>query len=485
MDVTDPDTLRGTLDAGAANSWGQRLRTYRRARLGLSRGDFAELINDRARRDSVNVACSERHVARWELGEVRRPSKSYRVVLAALGAPVPEAGSVLSSPGLNVGFAREVAARTPEFGGAGARRGSDATLLEALATAVVGSADILTPWLPTLDVSEMDCDAQGLDLDAVRRATSGLRERDQRHGGGSVARTAVDLLKSTTALLAGYRGHTTLAHALLVATADLARLIGWAYHDIGDQHRARQYATMALVSARRAGADSLVASTLYVLGRISLIERDPRVALRMFQLGQLPAQDATAGGESARLYANEAWAHAMMGDVDRMRTALARAEDEIARVADAPIDPWTRVFFTPGEFTGMRSVIYNEYALTARGQTAQHYTAEAVDAARASLAASTPGRPARSILFDNITIATGTFRLGQIDDAVSFATACLGMTGQVDSGRVGERLGQLVQAATLASSRSDVRDLCQTIRRAVRTTRHAPRPLTEHRRATA
>ncbi|MEU4650354.1 helix-turn-helix domain-containing protein [Nocardia fluminea] len=491
MDVTDTETgtRRGTLDAGAANSWGQRLRTYRRARLGLSRGDFAELINDRARRDSVNVACSERHVARWELGEVRRPSKSYRVVLAALGAPVPEIGSVLSSPGSNVGFAREVAARTPEFAGAGAgagtRRGADATLLEALATAVVGSADILTPWLPTLDVFERNCDAQGLDLDAVRRATSDLRERDQRHGGGSVARTAVDLLKSTTALLAGYRSHTTLAHALLVATADLARLIGWAYHDIGDQHRARQYATMALVSARRAGADSLVASTLYVLGRISLIERDPRVALRMFQLGQLPAQDATGGGESARLYANEAWAHAMMGDVGRMRTALARAEDEIARVADAPIDPWTRVFFTPGEFTGMRSVIYNEYALTARGQTAQHYTAEAVDAARASLAASTPGRPARSILFDNITIATGTFRLGQIDDAVSFATACLEMTGEVDSGRVGERLGQLVQTATLASSRSDVRDLCQTIRRAVRTTRHTSRPLTEHRLATA
>ncbi|MFD4351657.1 hypothetical protein ACFWPX_03830 [Nocardia sp. NPDC058518] len=323
-----------------------------------------------------------------------------------------------------------------------------------------------------------------LDLDTVRSATTGLRELDQRHGGGSVACTAVDLLKSTTALLAQYRGHTALAHSLLVATADLARLIGWAYHDIGDQHRARQYATMALVSARRAGADSLVASTLYVLGRISLTERDPRVALRMFQLGQLPAQDATGGGESARLYANEAWAHAMMGDVGRMRTALSRAEEEMAMVAD-PVDPWTRVFFTPGEFTGMQSVIYNEYALTARGQTAEHYTSEAVDAARASLAASTPRRPARSILFDNITIATGTFRLGQIDDAVSFATASLEMTGQVDSRRVGDRLGQLVHAATLASSRSDVREVCHASRRTVRTDRSAPQPMTRHRLATA
>ncbi|TCJ96445.1 helix-turn-helix transcriptional regulator [Nocardia alba] len=483
MEVTDPETLRGTLDGGAGNSWGQRLRTYRRARLGLSRGDFAELINDRARRDRVNVACSERHIARWELGEVRRPSKSYRALLAALGAPVPGIDSVLSSPGPDVGVARETVSRSSDSLCTGTRRATDATLLEALASAVVGSADILTPWLPSLDISEMPCKTRRLDLDAVRGATAGLRERDQRHGGGSVARTAVELLKSTTALLAGYRGHTTLAHALLVATADLARLIGWAYHDIGDQHRARQYATMALVSARRAGADSLVASTLYVLGRISLIERDPRAALRMFQLGQLPAQDATGGGESARLYANEAWAHAMMGDVGRMRTALARAEDEVARVADAPIDPWTRVFFTPGEFTGMRSVIYNEYALTARGQTAQHYTAAAVDAARASLAASTPGRPARSILFDNITIATGAFRLGQIDDAASYASACLEMTGQVDSGRVGERLGQLEQAATLASSRSDVREICQAIRRTVRTAR--PAPLTEHHLASA
>ncbi|MGY0499610.1 helix-turn-helix domain-containing protein [Nocardia sp. FBN12] len=481
MDVTDSDALRGLPDAGAANSWGQRLRTYRRARLGLSRGDFAELINDRARRDRVNVACSERHIARWELGEVRRPSKSYRALLAALGAPVPE---IESAPDLKAGFAGDVVSRSPGFPTAGTRRGADATLLEALATAVVGSADILTPWLPSLDVSGIACDTGQLDLEAVRSTTAGLRQRDQRHGGGSIARTAVDLLRSTTALLAGYRGHTTLAHALLVATADLARLIGWAYHDIGDQHRARQYATMALVSARRAGADSLVASTLYVLGRISLIERDPRAALRMFQLGQLPAQDATGSGESARLYANEAWAHAMMGDEGRMRTALARAEDETTRVADT-VDPWTRVFFTPGEFTGMQSVIYNEYALTTRGQTAEHYTARAVDAARASLAASTPRRPARSVLFDNITIATGAFRLGQIDDAVSFATASLEMTGQVDSGRVGDRLGQLVHAATLASSRSDVRDICQGIRSAVRTARNTARPMTEHRLATA
>ncbi|WP_194819877.1 DNA-binding transcriptional regulator [Nocardia sp. XZ_19_385] len=470
MDVTDPRTVHGTPDAGTANSWGQRLRGYRRAQLGLSRADFAELINDRARRDNINVACSERHVARWELGEVRRPSKTYRTLLIALGAPVPETEAPSSAS--NVRPVRDVA---PWSAGA--------TLLEALATAVVGSPDILTPWLPALDGPEMPCDTDKLDLAFVCRATAELRELDQRHGGGAVAYPAIGLLKSTTALLARHRGQA-LAHSLLVAAADLARLIGWAYHDIGDQHRARQYAAMALVSARRAGADSLVASTLYVLGRISLIERDPRAALRMFQLGQLPAQDAAGGAESARLYTNEAWAHAMMGDAGRMQTALSRAEEEIARAGDL-IDPWTRVFLTPGEFAGMQSVIYNEYALTASGRTAEHYTVAAVDAARTSLAASAGARPARSILFDNITVATGTFRLGQIDDAVSFATTSLEMTSQIDSGRVGDRLRQLVHSATLATARSDVRDMCHAIRRAARTTRRTPRPPSEYRLVTA
>jgi hypothetical protein len=133
----------------------------------------------------------------------------------------------------------------------------------------------------------------------------------------------------------------------------------------------------------------------------------------------------------------------------------------------------------------MQSVIYNEYALTARGQTAERYTSEAVDAARASLAASTPGRPARSILFDNITVATGAFRLGQIDDAVSFATASLEMTGQVDSKRVGDRLGQLVRTATLASSRSDVREICHVIRRMVPTDQSTPHSMTRYSLATA
>lgn len=473
MDATDPRDPH----AGATTTWGRRLRSFRRAQLGLSRGDFAELVNEHARRLGINAACSERHIARWELGEVRRPNKTYRDLLAAVGAPEPDFAPTATDSNVR----SEPVMSCSEDSGSG--RTENSTFLEALATAVVGSPDILLPWLPSLGGPEAVFGGTEPDLDFVRVTTARLREIDQRHGGSAIVSAAASLLKWSTTLLSRCRGQAR-EHAMLIASADLARLAGWASHDIGDQHRARQFATMAMVFARRAGADSLVASILYVLGRISLIERDPRTALRMFQLGQLPAQDAANGGESARLYANEAWAHAMMNDAGRMRLALARAEEEIARVGDL-IDPWTRVFFSPGEFTGMQSVIYNEYALTADGNEAEQYTLKAVDSARASLAAYAPGRPARSLLFDNITLATGAFRLRQIDEAVEFAGASLSLTGQVDSGRVADRLGWMLRAATLSSPRSDVRDICQEIRQTIEMPSHQPHSPVEHRLATA
>ncbi|WP_405180830.1 hypothetical protein OG225_06410 [Nocardia sp. NBC_01377] len=348
--------------------------------------------------------------------------------------------------------------------------------MEAVAAAVVGSPAALLPWLPRLDdiPSTGRLDRREVpDADDIQSTTARLRTLDQQRGGFAVADSAAELLRSTADLRKLCR-HDTADQEILVASADLARLIGWASHDAGDQYRARQYATLSLVFARRAGADSLVASILYVLGRISLIERDPRTALRMFQLGQLPAQDAADSGESARLYANEAWAHAMLGDQNRMHFALARAEDEITRVGDI-VAPWTRVFFTPGEFTGIQAVIYNEYATTAPRPIAERYTRAAIDNARASLQASAPSRPARSILFDNITAASAHFRLGEIDTGLSFASTAIEMAEQVTSARVADRLANMVRCATHASPRSDVHDMSDMVRGTLLAIPHASR----------
>ncbi|MET7772060.1 hypothetical protein [Nocardia sp. NPDC005366] len=358
--------------------------------------------------------------------------------------------------------------------------------MEAVAAAVVGSPSALVPWLPRLDeapATDQDERDGLLDVDDVRAATARLRSLDQQRGGFAVTDSATALLGSIPDLRNLWHDENA-DHAILVASADLTRLIGWAFHDAGDQYRARQFATLALIFARRAGEDSLAASILYVLGRISVIERDPRTALRMFQLGQLPARDAADSGESARLYANEAWAHAMLGDRHRMDFALARAEDEINRVGDI-VAPWTRVFFTPGEFTGIQAVIYNEYATTAPRVVADRYCLAALDNARAALRACAPGRPARSILFDNITAATACFRLGEIDAGLSFATAAIGMAEHITSARVADRFENMVRCAVTATPRSDVRDMFYAVKASLLAISHPSRHATTSRASSA
>ncbi|WP_051030238.1 hypothetical protein [Nocardia takedensis] len=435
--------------------------------LGISRRDFAELINTQGREQSMNVACSERHVARWEDGDVQRPTAHYRRLLTAIGAPILDAHQAPKPhPVTNTTTAPVTA---PYVGSVttAAEQANETTLLEALAMAVVGSTTSLFAWLPRLEDTAHAAWHPGQDgsknIDLVQAAIGHLRSLDQHHGGFRVADPATELLRSIADLRKLCRDESA-DHGILVASADLARLVGWACHDAGDQYRARRFATLALVFARRAGAHSLVASILYVLGRISLSDRDPRTALRLFQLGQLPAQDASDSGESARLYANEAWAHAMMGDQNRMNIALSRAEDEMTRVGDI-VAPWTRVFFTPGEFTGIQAVIYNEFAITAPRPASDQYSLAAIDNARTSLQASSPARPARSILFDNITVATACFRVGEIDAALPYARAAIARAEQVSSARVADRLQQMVRCATSVSPRADIHDLADTVRR--------------------
>jgi hypothetical protein len=449
-----------------ANDWGPRLREYRRNKLDLSRKHFAELLNAAGAKRNLNVACDQRHVARWETGAVRRPTDTYIQLLRDVGAPDPDspAHSDDKSAAHPDDTAMSYLSGSPldtvdDVGGL--------TLLQALATAVVGSPELLAPWLPRYNGhvrGPITGNVGEADLELIRTVTAGLRQLDQRHGGFAIIDPAQGLLRSAVGLLAGCRDEHT-ERAMTVAVADLARLVGWAYHDIGDQDQARQHTTLALVFARRADVPSLVASTLYVLGRISLIERQPQQALRAFQLGQLPAQDASNCGESARLYANEAWAHAMMGAETQMKVALSRAEEESSRVGET-VDPWTAVFYTPGEFTGMRSVVYNELALTVDSSTkAERYTIAAVEGAQTSLRVGAPHRPARSVLFDQTTLATGAFRLNHLPAAIDSAVHALQMAEAVRSARAVDRLVRMTEAAEPFLSQSGVKDICHEVQR--------------------
>lgn len=100
--------------------------------------------------------------------------------------------------------------------------------------------------------------------------------------------------------------------------------------------------------SRKADPDVMSASILYRLGRVSLQERRPGEALKIFQLGQISAQQVGDVAESARLHANEAWAYAMLGRRQQMQDALAHTEDLLGQVQPDNVRPWTWVFMVPG-----------------------------------------------------------------------------------------------------------------------------------------
>ncbi|MEU6559297.1 helix-turn-helix domain-containing protein [Nocardia nova] len=451
-----------TPNVATRQSWASRLRIFRRG-LGLNQQQFAETLNDAGSALDLKLSCDQQHVSRWERGVIRRPDAEYILALQRIGAPLPEAPVTEGRP--SPGGFTPYSSPCVSVAAEGAERRKFLAAVAAAATA--GSVAELSPWLPSFSPRSgpMPERAGAADVHFVREVTAGLRGLDQRHGGFAVTDSAIGLLRWSSELL--HRcGNSETTIAMSIALADLARLTGWAYHDTGDQARARSYLTLALSCARSAGADSLAASILYVLGRISLIERQPREALRMFQLGQMSAQDASDSGESARLYSNEAWAHAMMGNRQQMLDALGRAEHEVSRMNVDP-DPWTEVFFAAGEHAGLTSVIYNEFALTADRRLREQYSALALERALESLSASTNARPVRSVLFDQTTVAACRFRLGDADSAVVAASTALDLTHEVASARGIARLRSMVDAAEPYRKKSHVSEIVYQVQQLV------------------
>ncbi|MFG3618925.1 hypothetical protein [Nocardia sp. NPDC047654] len=148
-----------------------------------------------------------------------------------------------------------------------------------------------------------------------------------------------------------------------------------------------------------------------------------------------------------------------------MKVALSRAEEESSRVGET-VDPWTAVFYTPGEFTGIRTVVYNELALLLiRTRRPSDTPSPRSKALKRRCRQASPTVPARSVLFDQTTLATGSFRLDQLPAAIDAAVHALRMAEAVRSARAVDRLVRLTEAAGPFLSQSGVKDICYEVRR--------------------
>jgi transcriptional regulator with XRE-family HTH domain/tetratricopeptide (TPR) repeat protein len=197
----------------------------------------------------------------------------------------------------------------------------------------------------------------------VRAVTAALRTHDAAHGGGS-CRDAILAHTRWAESLRAAACPDEVQPQLLTAVAEAKTLAGWTAHDLGLAMEARQHLTQALQTTQQAGAPAHSAIVLFSLGRVPLDNGDPVEALKLFQLGQIAAQDSRSATPVAFLLANEAVAYAQLGDARQAMTALRRAQDEYAHAGDEDQQPEYLRMFDQVALTTAAGRVYSNLGLS-------------------------------------------------------------------------------------------------------------------------
>ncbi|MBV8932303.1 MAG: helix-turn-helix transcriptional regulator, partial [Kutzneria sp.] len=202
------------------------------------------------------------------------------------------------------------------------------------AAAVTMGAQVLGPdtgqWVATAAQTPTPNRIGLTDVRQIEAATRALRSLDYQYGGG-FCRDAVVAQLSWTRQLLEVTSSDVVRSRLFKAVADMHSLAGWTSFDIGLLDSARTHFAKALELAKQGGDNGLVANILYRMGRVYLQNEAPGEALKMFQLGQIAAQESGSALTVAVLCANEAWAYGKLNRQDQVQRMIGRTRDEFER----------------------------------------------------------------------------------------------------------------------------------------------------------
>jgi transcriptional regulator with XRE-family HTH domain len=294
------------------------------------------------------------------------------------------------------------------------------------------------------------------DVRQVEAATRALRALDYQYGGG-FCRDAVVAQLSWGQQMLHASGADPVKDRLFVALADLHNLAGWTSFDTGMIDAARTHFARALELARNGHNDPLVANVLYRMGRVYLHQEASEHALKLFQLGQLAAQQSGSELAVAVLCANEAWAYAMQGNAVQAQKLINRTRDEFARADLTGAESWVRFF----DETDLHAMIGTVHTVLAQTVDPKH-TTYAIPALTKAVEAYGDDM-ARSKTFSLSALATNHLVDGDVDYGVRLGRGALDLAEHLKSGRTKDRLKPLKKEADRRSNNADSRDLSQRI----------------------
>ncbi|CCH29962.1 tetratricopeptide repeat protein [Actinosynnema sp. NPDC047251] len=278
------------------------------------------------------------------------------------------------------------------------------------------------------------------DVTRLESETGRLRGVDYRRGGGACRDAVVGSAARSDQLLRASASAEVRAR-LLVALADRHNLAGWTCFDTGLEQAAQEHWERALELASQAGDQNLIANIHYRAGRLRLHNGRRREALEIFALGVPAAQRSGSHHATALLRANEAWAHAGLGDQGLAKLRLGQAHEEFARSSDGVVPGWAR-FFDATDLSALTGMVFTELARTVDAC----HTATAIPALTAAILGY-PDTMARSRALSLVALTANHLLGNDFDHADLVGQRALAAAGAVRSTRVADRLRPLRRLA--------------------------------------
>jgi transcriptional regulator with XRE-family HTH domain len=293
------------------------------------------------------------------------------------------------------------------------------------------------------------------DVARLQAMTEHLRGVDRQHGGGACREAVLAQLTWAQQLLGAQASEET-TRALHRTIADLHLLAGWASFDVGVLGPARRHYARAMEHARFVDEASLVAKVLYCLGRLHLHHGWVSQALRLFQLGQVAAQESGIGRAIAMQHANLGWAHALAGDARQALACVGRARDEYGRSESDQVPPWIG-FFDAAELQALRGM-----ALAHLPDPTPEQRAAAIE--RFSFSTALRELPfARPRAFELTALSWLLIENGEVEHGIRVGNEAVDVAAPIRSQRVVDRFAPLRSALARHHSQGDARDLAERI----------------------
>lgn len=301
------------------------------------------------------------------------------------------------------------------------------------------------------------------DVAAIEAITDGFRRSDFASGGGLCRAAAIAQLHQVRQLEDASCSDQVRTR-LLMATADLAMLVGWLSYDVDEHGAARRAWAFALKTAWRARdherSTDLAVDVLLDAAHQALHRHRPKEALRLVQLAENTASDREqpiSAITRSYISVNLGWCRAALGQAQPSRRAMGEALDALAAADPATTPSWAW-YVNDAEIAAQQG-----HGLFLLAQSMPRFAAGAVDQLRHAVDGYGESF-ARSRAVNQASLAAAHFYAGDIDAAVATGTAAVNAISKLNSPRAFARLQPIADAAAPFRHHSEVAGLCESIR---------------------